>query len=88
MVLKSLRNNKKYLALKTDIITRFLLKDTPFKEVNVGAALSRLSGVLTNQSIWMDKRTVKALFIPYELTGLEETQQTSKHNKEEDKEEE
>jgi len=81
------KNNKKYLALKTDIITRFLLKDTPFKEVNVGAALSRLSGVLTNQAIWMDKRTAKALFIPYELTGLEEKQTTIKNNNKEEEEE-
>lgn len=59
-----------YLAVKVSSVSRLLLKDSKYKDIDITASLSRVEGALKNKPIWMNQRSAKAILIPWDELGF------------------
>lgn len=73
------KDGRFYLAIKSDIVSRYLLKDTPCKDLDISGPLGRFAGAIKNHSVKFGKEVRKCVLIPFSgLPGYQSYQEVTK----------
>jgi len=61
----------KYLAIRCEDVTRFILQDTEYKDLNIQHPLARIDGSIASYGVKMAGRTKRCVLIPIDRIDLE-----------------
>jgi len=70
------REGKKYWALRCETISRHLLKDTNFRDLDIQAPLSRIEGAISSHPVKILGKQERCVLIPESKFGLDVTSVT------------
>ncbi len=70
---KIIHERKDFLAIKSDVVVRHLLKDTRYKDTDITAVLERVQGALKSVVIKMNGRSVRCILVPWKTLGFDDT---------------